>query len=117
VAPVIRPAVAEDAATLSALADRLFLQTFVEELAVPYPKDDLAAFLRESNGVEAMARRVADPAVGVWLARTEGRAVGYMVAGPAYGLSHPDLKASDGMLHRLYIAPETRGQGLGPATI
>jgi ribosomal protein S18 acetylase RimI-like enzyme len=113
--PVIRPAVAADTPVLSQLADRLFLQTFVEELAVPYPKADLDLFLRDSNGPEAMAKRLADPAVGVWLALIAGGAVGYMVAGPAYGFAHPDLRAADGMLHRLYIAPETRGRGLGPA--
>lgn len=108
---VIRRAVPADAQALSGLADRLFVQTFVEELAIPYPKADLESFLAYANGPNAMARRLGDPAVGVWLAEHEGRVVAYAVAGPA-DLPHPDLEPWHGMLSRLYLEPEWRGQGL-----
>jgi GNAT superfamily N-acetyltransferase len=112
--PAIRRAAPADAAVLSALADRLFVQTFVEELAIPYPKADLAAFLAYANSEEAMGRRLADPAVAVWIAEHEDRAVAYAVGGPA-DLPHPGLERQDGMLHRLYLEPEWRGRALaGP---
>ena len=100
-----------DAETLSVLADRLFVQTFVEELGIPYPLEDLQGFLAYANGPEAMARRLRDKDVGVWLAEHEGRAVAYAVAGPA-DLPHEDLKPWHGMLSRLYLEAEWRGRGL-----
>ena len=112
--PLIRRAVPADAEVLSALADRLFMQTFVEELKIPYPVADLAAFLVYANGVDAMERRLKDPDVGLWLAEHDGQAVAYAMAGQA-DLPHPDLKPWHGMLSRLYLEPVWRGQGLaGP---
>jgi len=109
--PVIRRAVPADAEALSALADRLFLQTFVEELKIPYPVADLAAFLAYANGVDAMDRRLRDPDVGLWIAEHDGQAVAYAMAAEA-DLPHPDLKLWHGMLSRLYLEPAWRGQGL-----
>ncbi|MDB5460576.1 MAG: family acetyltransferase [Caulobacteraceae bacterium] len=111
--PVIRRATAADAEALSALADRLFVQTFVEELAIPYPPADLVHYLRHSNGVDSMEQRLADPMMAVWLAEADGVAVGYAVAGPAK-MPHPDLKPSDGMLNRLYVERDRKGAGLAP---
>lgn len=112
--PVIRRAGPADAAVLSSLADRLFVQTFVEELKVPYPQADLEAFLAYANAPEAMARRLADPAFGVWMAEAGGEAVGYALAGAA-DIDFPGLEPAHGMLHRLYLAPAWRGAGLaGP---
>ena len=108
---VIRRAVAADADQLSALANRTFIETFVEDLAIPYPKADLDWFLGYANSPAAMAARLADPKSAVWLAEDGGEAVGYMVAGPA-DLARDDLEPSDGMLHRLYVVRPAQGQGL-----
>jgi ribosomal protein S18 acetylase RimI-like enzyme len=110
--PALRRAGPHDADTLSALANLTFMQTFVEDLAVPYPKADLDWFLDYANSPAAMAGRLADPATGVWLAELAGVAVAYMIAGPA-DLARDDLEPSDGMLHRLYLERSARGHGLG----
>ena len=109
--PTIRRAVADDAEVLSALASRLFVQTFAEDFAIPYPAADLAAYLRASNGADVMAGRLADPAMAVWLAEDGGAAVGYAVTGPAK-LPHADVRAADGMLNRLYVERDLKGSGL-----
>jgi ribosomal protein S18 acetylase RimI-like enzyme len=111
--PVIRRAAAADAEALSALANLTFMQTFVEDLAIPYPKADLDWFLDHANSPASMLGRIADPAVAVWIVEAEGRAVGYMVAGPAQ-LDRPDLKPTDGMLYRLYVERGMQGRGLAP---
>jgi GNAT superfamily N-acetyltransferase len=110
-APVIRRAAPADAQVLSALADRLFVQTFVEDLAIPYPAADLSVYLKASNSTDAMARRLADPAMAAWLAEADGVAAAYMITGPAK-LPHADLQAADGMLNRLYVERDRRGSGL-----
>ena len=107
----IRRAVPEDAQALSGLADRLFIETFVEDLAIPYPAEDLVCYLDKSNGAAVLKRRLEDPAQAVWLAEEEGAPIGYAMAGPAT-LPHPDLRPADGMLNRLYVERGRRGSGL-----
>ncbi len=109
--PTIRRAVAADAETLSVLADRLFVQAFVEELGVPYPEADLQAFLQQANGPAVMARRLDDPLTALWIAEWGGEAVGYAQAGPA-DATLPQMSPADGMLDRLYLAPGWRGRGV-----
>lgn len=109
--PLLRRAELADAAALSALADLTFTQTFVEDLAIPYPKADIEWFLHYANGPAAMTSRLTDPETAVWLAEADGAAVGYMVAGAA-DLARDDLEPSDGMLHRLYLERSVQGQGL-----
>jgi ribosomal protein S18 acetylase RimI-like enzyme len=110
-ATVIRRALPEDADTLSALANRTFMETFVEDLGVPYPEADLDGFLDYANSPEAMTRRLAERATAVWLAELDGVAVGYMIAGAA-DLAREDLEPSDGMIHRLYLTRSAQGTGL-----
>ncbi len=110
----MRRATLDDAEVLSPLADRLFRQTFIDELGVPYPPADLAAYLQEANSVEAFRRRLADGGMAVWIVEHGGAAVGYAAAGPA-DFGYPDMLAGDGMLYRLYLAPEWRGRAMaGP---
>lgn len=107
----IRRAGPDDAEALSALSNRLFVQTFVEELAVPYPPADLAAYLAKSNGLDVLRARIADPRQAAWIAETDGAAIGVALAGPA-DLPHPDIAPGDGMLNRLYVDRDQRGGGL-----
>ena len=108
---IIRRASAADAETLSVLANRTFIETFVEDLGVPYPKADLDWFLEYANSPAAMARRLAEDGTAVWLAEAQGDAVGYMIAGAA-DLARDDLEPSDGMIHRLYLVRSAQGTGL-----
>ncbi|MEI9889395.1 MAG: GNAT family N-acetyltransferase [Caulobacteraceae bacterium] len=112
VSAVIRRAQPRDAVGLSALANRTFIETFVEDLAIPYPEADLGGFLAHANSLEAMERRIADPAIGVWVAEDGGKLVAYAIAGPA-DLDFPGVEAQHGMIYRLYLLRDRHGQGLG----
>lgn len=109
---IVRRAGLSDAVRLSALANRSFIQTFVEDLDIPYPEADLGGFLAHANSLESMERRIADPAVAVWVAEAHGQLVGYAIAGPA-DLDFPGVQHGNGMLYRLYLLRNQHGQGLG----
>ena len=102
----------QDAAVLAALGRRTFVETFVEDFAGPYSAADLAAFLPGAFGEAAFAARLADPAMRLWVAETEGEVVGFASAGPC-ALPHPDVRPGDGELKSLYVAREAQGRGAG----
>jgi ribosomal protein S18 acetylase RimI-like enzyme len=107
-APVIRRATATDADALA----RIGADTFVATFGHLYPAGDLQAFLDESHTAAAYARYLADDAYALWLLEAEGRALGYALAGPA-NLPHPDLRAGDGELKRLYVDASLQNGGWG----
>ena len=109
---IVRPAIIADAVRLAVLANRTFIETFVQDLKIPYPETDLGGFLAHANSLEAMERRIGDPAIGVWVAEAQGALVGYAIAGPA-DLDFADVQLGDGMLYRLYLLRNQHGQGLG----
>jgi ribosomal protein S18 acetylase RimI-like enzyme len=111
VTAVIRRAGMADAASLSALANRTFIETFVEDLGIPYPEADLGGFLAHANSLEAMERRIGDPAVGAWVAEAGGRLVGYAIAGHA-DLDFQGVELGHGMIYRLYVVRAQQGSGL-----
>jgi ribosomal protein S18 acetylase RimI-like enzyme len=107
-ATIVRRATPADAEALAALG----AETFVDTFGHLYPPDDLAAFLAEAHGIDRARSDLADPARGVWLAETGGRAVGYALAG-ACELPHPQVRPGDGELKRLYLRREAQNGGLG----
>lgn len=111
---ILRPPVPADAAALSELGKRTFVETFVHGFAIPYPDDDLEFFLEEAFGLEATRARLADPASFWLIAEAEGRLVAYAQSGPC-NLPHPDATPEQGELKRLYVAREAQGTGLGRA--
>ena len=108
----LRPAKPEDAAALAALAYATFRETFLEGFAIPYPPEDLAAFVETAYAADAFARRLTDPLLATWIAERAGAPVGYASAGPC-GLPHPDARPEQGELHRLYVLSAAQGRGLG----
>ncbi|HEX4854838.1 GNAT family N-acetyltransferase [Arenimonas sp.] len=104
----IRRATPADAATLSALAER----TFVEAFGHLYPPEDLAAFLRESYAVDRQREILEAPGYAVWLLEDDGVAVGHAAAGPC-GLPNPAVKPGDGELKRLYVLAAYQSGGWG----
>lgn len=105
---LIRRAVPEDAATLSALAARTFTETFGHL----YPPEDLAAFLRDAYAPDKQRIILSHPDYAVWLLEQDGEAVGHAAAGPC-GLPHPDVQDGDGELKRLYLVQGLQGGGHG----
>lgn len=109
---MLRRAALADVAALSALARRTFVETFVDELGVPYPKDDLEAHLEKAYGLAATQRLVEDDHLLFQVIEREGSLAAYALSGPCQ-LPHPEARATHGELRRLYVAHEHHGQGYG----
>ncbi len=113
---LIRPAVPDDAPALSPLGRRTFIETFVEDLGIPYPDKDLLPFLDECFSLDATRQRLADPQHKVWVACVDDRIVGYANAGRCR-IPHPDARPEHTELFRLYVGRESQGLGLGTALL
>ncbi len=104
----IRRATVDDAAVLSDLAARTFTETFGHL----YPPEDLAFFLADAYPPDKQAVILSHPDYAVWLLEDDGVAVGHAAAGPC-GLPHPEVRAGDGELKRLYVLASHQGGGWG----
>lgn len=101
-----------DAEALGALGRQTFIDTFVEGFAIPYPADDLTAFLDASFSPEATRGKLAEPGAAWWVAERDGELLGFANAGPNT-LPHPDARPSNMELRRLYIGKPAQGLGVG----
>src|SRR5687768_7944309 len=109
---VIRPAVEADAQALGELGRQTFVDTFVAGFGIPYPADDLAAFLDSSFSPETIRTRLKEPGAAWWVAERDGELLAFANTGPNT-LPHPDARASHAELRRLYVAKSAQGLGLG----
>ena len=114
--PRLRPATPADAQELAVLAERTFVETFIDGFAIPYPPEDLAAFKADVFSLEATRDRLSRPNHDWEVAEIDGRIVGFSEVGPA-SMPHPDLRPEHAELKRLYIAAEAQGLGLGRALL
>ena len=87
-------------------------ETFTETFGHLYPPRDLAAFLDAAHAPAHYADMAADPAFALWIAESDGRAVGYAEAGRCL-IRHPEVTPECGELQRLYVRREAQGGGLG----
>jgi diamine N-acetyltransferase len=110
--PVIRLATDADAEALGVLGRQTFIDTFVDGFAIPYPADDLAAFLDASFSTEATRSKLGEPGAAWWVAERDGELLAFANTGPNT-LPHPDAKPSHSELRRLYVAKGAQGLGLG----
>lgn len=104
----VRRAIATDAAVLAALG----ASTFTDAFGHLYSREDLQAFIDESHAVSAYETLLQSPLYALWLAETDGEAIGYALAGPC-GLPHADAKPEHGELKRLYVTARAQGSGIG----
>jgi len=110
----VRAATPADLAVLCDLGERTFVQTFVDEFALPYTKSDLAEYLPGAYGPAAISGYLADPAYQHFIAENDGKAVGFTLVGPN-GLPHDDARPEDGELKRIYLLKDAQGLGAGKA--
>ena len=110
----IRPARPDDASALGALGRQTFIDTFVarDGFAIPYPTDDLGAFLHASFSPDATAKKLVEPGAAWWVAERDGALLAFTNAGQNT-LPHPDARPSHMELRRLYVGREAQGLGLG----
>jgi GNAT superfamily N-acetyltransferase len=109
---MIRPALEADAEALGVLGRQTFVDTFVEGFGIPYPADDLAAFLDASFGAGAIRSKLQEPGAAWWVAERDGELLAFANTGPNT-LPHPDARPSHAELRRLYVARAAQGLGLG----
>lgn len=111
---LIRPARPDDAKALGVLGRQTFIDTFVAQdgFAIPYPADDLAAFLDASFTTETTKKKLAEPGAAWWVAERDGDLLAFANAGPN-GLPHPEATPANMELRRLYVGKAAQGLGLG----
>ena len=95
----------EDAATLSELGARSFVETFGHL----YSPENLAAFL-VNHSPESWREELADPAFTVRLGEVDGEAVAYAKVGPSSLPVEPDGPAIE--LRQIYVLGPWQGAGL-----
>lgn len=106
--PQIRRAGVDDAHTVSSIA----IQTYTDTFGDSYPPEDLSQFLHDHYSPLPQRRELEDPQSAVWLLEDDGRAVGYLAAGPN-GLPHADAQPGDIELKRLYVLASHQAGGHG----
>jgi len=104
-----RPATPADAAELSAVATRAYVETF-EGL---YRQGDLDAFLPAAFGPAGLQGHLSHPAYIVQVATDGDAIVGFAKLGPI--VFPGDWPAGAIELHQLYVVGSHLGEGIGPA--
>ncbi len=80
--PLIRRAMVTDAPALAALGRATFVQTFMEDFAIPYPPDDIARYLDKNYTESAVRDMLSEPAAATWVAENNGALLAFANAGP-----------------------------------
>jgi ribosomal protein S18 acetylase RimI-like enzyme len=104
----IRPAVVEDAAALSAFAERVFMETFAKDNT----PEDMDIYLRSVFSLELQAQEIAEPDGLILLAFADAnRLAGYAHLTRTEAPS--SLSGTDSLeLKRFYVAHEWHGRGV-----
>jgi ribosomal protein S18 acetylase RimI-like enzyme len=104
---VIRRAVPADAASLAALAESTFRETFAAENS----QENVDLHCTRSFGAGKQGEEIADPQLITFLAEVDGNLVGFAqlrLAHSANGISG----AKPAELHRIYVGREWHGRGV-----
>jgi len=108
----IRAGRIEDAEVLATLGRETFIDTFIDGFGIPYPAEDLSAYLEKTFSVAKTREMLLDVTQAWWVAERDGDILGFANSGPST-LPHPEGRATHAELRRLYIAKRAQGLGLG----
>jgi ribosomal protein S18 acetylase RimI-like enzyme len=110
--PVLRLALPGDAPALATLAERTFRDTF----GARNSPDNMDLHCSRAFGKDIQLREIGEPGLVTTLADEGGRLAGYSQL--RIGKASPAVKAErPAELHRIYVAAEWHGRGIGRAFI
>lgn len=109
---LIRSARLDDADALADVGRRTFIDTFVDGFGIPYPAEDLKAFLDAGFNRATIETKLAEPGAAWWVAERDGALLAFANVG-FNTLPHPDAEPTDMELRRLYVDKAAQGLGLG----
>ena len=115
---VLRRAEQSDANALAQFYQRVFYETFVEDLSIPYPEKDLQCFYQSSSSPESFTKNLNDSRQAIWLIedRNTTELVAFALVGPCHidDIPHPDVRSNDdGFISRLYVQRDRQAYGFG----
>ena len=79
---LVRSAILSDAPALAALGRTTFVQTFMEDFAIPYPPADIAAYLNTNYTEDAVRVMLRESGAMTWVAEKDGVMLAFANAGP-----------------------------------
>jgi diamine N-acetyltransferase len=105
-APTIRPATSNDVPALSALAKRTWSEAFGSSVSLEQEAAELEETRSEAYYIRALRERT------ILVAEEDGVLVGYVEFGDV-DIPEVDVRLGNQELHRIYVAAEVQGRGLG----
>lgn len=115
---LLRRADITDVDALSKICQQTFRETFVEDLSIPYPENDLNDYFHSSGSPEIFAKKIHDPQQAIWVIEDtiNKELVAYALVRPCNtdDLPHLDICSNkEGAISRLYVRRDRQGQGFG----
>lgn len=113
---ILRRADISDIDALSQLSQKTFRETFIEDLSIVYPANDLDSYFQSSASPKYFANKIVDPKRAVWLIedKTTNELIAYAVVGPCNNMPHSDICPNqDGTLNLLFIRRDRQSHGFG----
>ena len=112
---ILRRAIDADNVALSRLSQQTFRETYIDDLAVPYPEHDIEFHFRTRKTPEWYARKIGDSVGATWVVedRTCDELVAFIIACPCK-LPHSQVRmGEDGEIEYLYVRRDRQSLGLG----
>lgn len=113
---VLRRAQLKDLTSLAQLHRRTFHETFIEDLSIPYPDEDLQEYFRHFASEEYFRSKLFDDHYAMWIIEDQlnKELLAYALVGRCEALPHEDLQLNeDGQIHRFYVRRDYRNHQFG----
>jgi RimJ/RimL family protein N-acetyltransferase len=112
---VLRRAIRTDSVALSQLSQQTWRETYLQDLAMPIPENDVEFYFRTEKSPEWYAMKIADPLGATWLIedKINDEIVAFLIVGQTE-VPHSDFCiGKDGQIEYLYVRRDRQSQGLG----